>query len=118
MQAVAIVLVVMLLSLGLRTGLVVATLVPVTMIIAMWAMSIFDIQIDQMSLAALIIALGLLVDNAIVSFRVDHGAHGRRCGRHCCRAWSHQRAQGAVAHRVTDHIGGVLADPARGIGCG
>jgi multidrug efflux pump subunit AcrB len=66
MQAVAIVLVVMLLSLGLRTGLVVATLVPVTMIIAMWAMSIFDIQIDQMSLAALIISLGLLVDNAIV----------------------------------------------------
>ncbi len=65
-QAVAIVLVVMLLSLGLRTGLVVATLVPVTMIIAMWAMSIFDIQIDQMSLAALIISLGLLVDNAIV----------------------------------------------------
>ncbi len=66
MQAVAIVLVVMLLTLGLRTGLVVATLVPVTMIITMWAMSIFGIQLDQMSLAALIIALGLLVDNAIV----------------------------------------------------
>jgi len=66
MQAVAIVLVVMLITLGLRTGLVVATLVPVTMIIAMWAMSVFDIQLDQMSLAALIIALGLLVDNAIV----------------------------------------------------
>ena len=66
MQAVAIVLVVMLLTLGLRTGLVVATLVPVTMVITMWAMSIFEIQLDQMSLAALIIALGLLVDNAIV----------------------------------------------------
>lgn len=66
MQAVAIVLVVMLLTLGLRTGLVVATLVPVTMVITMWAMSIFGIQLDQMSLAALIIALGLLVDNAIV----------------------------------------------------
>ncbi len=66
MQAVVIVLAVMLLTLGLRTGLVVATLVPVTMIIAMWVMSILDIQIDQMSLAALIIALGLLVDNAIV----------------------------------------------------
>ena len=65
-QAVVIVLVVMLLTLGLRTGVVVATLVPATMIIAMWAMSIFDIQLDQMSLAALIIALGLLVDNAIV----------------------------------------------------
>ncbi|NOQ84157.1 MAG: MMPL family transporter [Myxococcales bacterium] len=66
LQAVAIVLVVMLLTLGLRTGLVVATLVPVTMIIAMWMMSLAGIQIDQMSLAALIISLGLLVDNAIV----------------------------------------------------
>jgi multidrug efflux pump len=66
LQAVAIVLIVMLLTLGLRTGLVVATLVPVTMIIAMWVMSLFEIQIDQMSLAALIISLGLLVDNAIV----------------------------------------------------
>ncbi len=66
LQAVAIVLVVMLLTLGLRTGLVVATLVPATMIIAMWGMSMLDIQLDQMSLAGLIIALGLLVDNAIV----------------------------------------------------
>jgi len=66
LQAVVIVLVVMLLTLGLRTGLVVATLVPTTMIITVWAMSIFEIQLDQMSLAALIIALGLLVDNAIV----------------------------------------------------
>jgi multidrug efflux pump subunit AcrB len=65
-QAVVIVLVVMLLTLGLRTGVVVATLVPTTMVITMWAMSIFEIQLDQMSLAALIIALGLLVDNAIV----------------------------------------------------
>ncbi|TNF62300.1 MAG: efflux RND transporter permease subunit [Deltaproteobacteria bacterium] len=65
-QAVVIVLVVMLLTLGLRTGLVVATLVPTTMIITVAAMNIFDIQLDQMSLAALIIALGLLVDNAIV----------------------------------------------------
>jgi multidrug efflux pump subunit AcrB len=65
-QAVVIVLVVMLLTLGLRTGLVVATLVPTTMIITVAAMSVFDIQLDQMSLAGLIIALGLLVDNAIV----------------------------------------------------
>jgi multidrug efflux pump subunit AcrB len=65
-QAVVIVLLIMLLSLGLRTGLVVATLVPATMIIAMWVMSLFGIQLDQMSLAGLIIALGLLVDNAIV----------------------------------------------------
>jgi multidrug efflux pump len=65
-QAVAIVLVVMLLFLGVRTGLVVASLVPMAMILALLVMSFFDIGLDQMSLAALIIALGLLVDNAIV----------------------------------------------------
>ncbi|MEZ5066010.1 MAG: efflux RND transporter permease subunit [bacterium] len=66
LQAVAIVLVVMLFSLGLRTGLVVASLIPAAIISSLFVMSLLDIGIDQMSLAALIIALGLLVDNAIV----------------------------------------------------
>lgn len=66
LQAVAIVLAVMLLFLGFRTGLVVASLVPMAMIMSLLAMSFFEIGLDQMSLAALIIALGMLVDNAIV----------------------------------------------------
>ena len=65
-QAVAIVLAVMLLFLGPRTGLVVASLVPMAMIASLLVMAFFDIGLDQMSLAALIIALGMLVDNAIV----------------------------------------------------
>ncbi len=65
-QAVVIVALVMLAFLGLRTGLVVASLIPSTMIAAILLMSVFDIGIDQMSLASLIIALGMLVDNAIV----------------------------------------------------
>ncbi len=65
-QAVGIVLLVMLVMLGLRTGLVVASLIPTTMIISFFVMSILDVGLDQMSLAALIIALGMLVDNAIV----------------------------------------------------
>ena len=66
LQAVAIVALVMLVFLGLRTGLVVASLIPCTMITSFLVMSVFDIGIDQMSLASLIIALGMLVDNAIV----------------------------------------------------
>ena len=66
LQAVVIVALVMLAFLGLRTGLVVASLIPSTMIAAFLVMSVFDIGIDQMSLASLIIALGMLVDNAIV----------------------------------------------------
>jgi multidrug efflux pump subunit AcrB len=65
-QAVAIVVVVMLLALGVRTGLVVASLIPMAMIMSLFVMSLLEIGIDQMSLAALIIALGMLVDNAIV----------------------------------------------------
>ncbi len=65
-QSVMIVVVVMLIFLGLRTGLVVATLIPFTMMISFYFMQVFSITINQISLAALIISLGLLVDNAIV----------------------------------------------------
>ena len=66
LQAVAIVMVVMLVSLGLRTGLVVSSLIPMTILSSLLVMGLFGIGLDQMSLAALIISLGLLVDNAIV----------------------------------------------------
>ncbi|MEO0438604.1 MAG: efflux RND transporter permease subunit [Pseudomonadota bacterium] len=65
-QAVVIVVVVMVVSLGLRTGFVVASLIPIVMVSTFFTMSMFNVGIDQISLAALIIALGLLVDNAIV----------------------------------------------------
>lgn len=65
-QAIAIVVAVMILFLGVRTGLVVATLIPATIITSFYLMQIFGITINQISLAALIIALGLLVDNSIV----------------------------------------------------
>ncbi len=65
-QSVGIVTVVMLLFLGLRTGLVVATLIPMAMLTTLMMMTFFGIGLDQMSIASLIIALGMLVDNAIV----------------------------------------------------
>jgi multidrug efflux pump len=66
LEAVGIVMLVMLVMLGLRTGLVVASLIPTTMILSFLVMSFLGIGLDQMSLASLIIALGMLVDNAIV----------------------------------------------------
>ena len=65
-QAIIIVILVMIGFLGVRTGLVVGSLIPATVIASLFAMQIFDITINQISLTALIIALGLLVDNAIV----------------------------------------------------
>ena len=66
LQAIGIVLAAMLLMLGLRTGLVVASLIPSAMLMSLAVMQQMDIGLNQMSLAALIIALGMLVDNAIV----------------------------------------------------
>lgn len=65
-QSVVIVLLVMLLFLGIRTGLVVASLIPAAIICTLLLMGVFDVGLNQVSLAALIMALGMLVDNAIV----------------------------------------------------
>ena len=65
-QAVLVVTLIMLITLGLRTGLIVSSLIPVTMLTSFLVMNAFGIGLDQMSLASLIIALGMLVDNAIV----------------------------------------------------
>ena len=65
-QSILVVALVMVITLGLRTGLVVSSLVPATIIISIMIMRLFDIWLDQVSLASLIIALGMLVDNAIV----------------------------------------------------
>lgn len=65
-QAIAIVLFTMLLFLGLRTGLVVASLIPSAIVMTIMIMTILGVGLNQVSLASLIIALGMLVDNAIV----------------------------------------------------
>ncbi len=66
LQAIAIVLAVMLFFLGLRTGLVIASLIPIVTITTIMVMGLIDVGLNQISLAALIMALGMMVDNAIV----------------------------------------------------
>ena len=66
LQAVAVVFLVMLVMLGLRTGLVVASLIPMTMLVTLFIMGLVGQGLNQVTLAALIMALGMLVDNAIV----------------------------------------------------
>jgi multidrug efflux pump subunit AcrB len=66
-EAVIIVLVVSFLSLGWRTGLVVALSIPLVLAITFFGMRIFGIDLQRISLGALIIALGLLVDDAIIA---------------------------------------------------
>lgn len=66
LQSICIVTLVMMLFLGLRTGIVVASLIPMAMLSTLMLMQILEIGMDQVSLSSLIIALGMLVDNAIV----------------------------------------------------
>ncbi len=66
-EAVLIVLAVSFISLGFRTGVVVALSVPLVLAVTFLGMLVFGIDLQRISLGALIIALGLLVDDAIIS---------------------------------------------------
>jgi len=66
LQTLAIVLVVVVLFLGLRTGLIVGAIVPFVMLTTLSIMQFTEMKLERMSLATLIISLGLLVDNGIV----------------------------------------------------
>ncbi|OYY92804.1 MAG: multidrug transporter AcrB [Hydrogenophilales bacterium 28-61-23] len=67
LEAIAIVLAVSFLFLGLRTGLVVALSIPVVLAVTFLLMKPAGVDLQRISLGALIIALGLLVDDAIIA---------------------------------------------------
>lgn len=66
LQTLIIVSVVVVGFLGLRTGLVVGSIVPIVILISIAVMAVAGIPLQRMSLVTLIISLGLLVDNGIV----------------------------------------------------
>jgi len=66
-EAIAIVLVVSLLTLGLRTGMVVVISIPLVLAATAFLMWMFGIGLHKVSLGTLILALGLLVDDAIIA---------------------------------------------------
>jgi len=66
LQTMVVVLVVVMLFLGWRTGLIVGAMVPLTVLLTLVGMSIGGIALHRVSIAAIIVALGLLVDNGIV----------------------------------------------------
>ncbi|MGD8448816.1 MAG: efflux RND transporter permease subunit, partial [Desulfobacterales bacterium] len=65
-QSVGIVLVVVMIMLGFRTGLIVGSFIPLVMLFGVVMMSVFNVEMQRISLATMIIALGMFVDNAIV----------------------------------------------------
>lgn len=67
LEAVAIVLLVSFLTLGVRAGMVVAVTIPLVVAATFFLMRLFDIDLHRISTGALIIALGLLVDDAMIA---------------------------------------------------
>ncbi|MEM7444969.1 MAG: efflux RND transporter permease subunit, partial [Pseudomonadota bacterium] len=81
-ETVGIVLFVVLVFLGIRAGLIVGSLVPISMLAGVILMSLMGVEFQRMSITAVIIALGLLVDNGIViaedmRVRIERGATHR-----------------------------------------
>ena len=90
-EAVVIVLLVCFFSLGLRTGLVVAVSIPLVLAMTFALMHWFGIGLHKVSLGALVLALGLLVDDAIIAvemmaIRMEQGDDRLTAASY---AWSH-----------------------------
>jgi len=68
--AVAVVMLVSFLTLGFRAGIIVALAIPVTLALTFFVMYLTDKNLDRVTLGALILALGLLVDDAIISIEM------------------------------------------------
>ncbi len=79
--ALVIVIIVLLFFMGLRTGLIIGSILLITVSGTVWFMNFYGIDLQRISLGALIIALGMLVDNAIVVaegmlVRIKRGENG------------------------------------------
>ncbi|MEJ2113653.1 MAG: efflux RND transporter permease subunit [Flavobacteriaceae bacterium] len=88
-QSITIVLVVMLLFLGLRTGSIIASLIPMVTIMTLMLMGTINMGLNQVTLAALIMALGMMVDNAIVvaetiMVKMENGISGKDAAVQAC----------------------------------
>ena len=101
--ALLVVMVVSLVSLGWRVGIVVAAAVPLTLSATLVAMRFAGINLDRISLGALILALGLLVDDAIIAIetmvvKMEEGWDRIRAAGY---AWSHTAAPMLAGTLVT-----------------
>ena len=66
-EAVVIVMIVSFISVGMRAGLVIAVTIPLVLAITFVGMELYGISLQRISLGALIVALGLLVDDAMIA---------------------------------------------------
>ena len=89
MQSIGIVFAVMLVFLGFRTGSVIASLIPIVTIMTLMLMGLISMGLNQVTLAALIMALGMMVDNAIVvaetvMVKMENGMDAKKAAIEAC----------------------------------
>ena len=101
--ALLVVMIVSLLSLGWRVGIVVAAAVPITLSATLVVMLATGKDLDRITLGALILSLGLLVDDAIISIetmvvKMEEGWDRVKAGAY---AWSHTAAPMLAGTLVT-----------------
>ncbi len=97
----SIILVVLLLTLGFRSAIIVALSLPLTSLLTLTMMKFTGLPINQMSVTGLIVALGIMVDNAIVM--VDTIQHYRQQG-----VQKLQSAMNAIRHLWVPLLGSTL----------
>jgi len=100
-EAVLIVLIVSFLSLGMRSGIIVALCIPLVIAAVFTVMNIMGIDLHKISLGALIIALGLLVDDAIItiemmSVKIEQGWSRFNAACYAYTATAYPRLTGAL----------------------
>lgn len=88
-QSISIVLIVMLVFLGIRTGGIIASLIPMVTIMTLMIMGAIGMGLNQVTLAALIMALGMMVDNAIVvaetiMVKMENGIKAKKAAIEAC----------------------------------
>jgi multidrug efflux pump subunit AcrB len=103
MEALIIVMVVSLLALGWRVGVIVAGAVPLTLAIVLVIMWATDRALDRITLGSLVLALGLLVDDAIIAIemmvvKMEEGYDRIKASAY---AWSHTAAPMLAGTLVT-----------------
>ncbi len=89
-EAVVIVLAVSFVSLGMRAGLVVTVTIPLVLAITFVIMQVWGITLQRISLGALIIALGLLVDDAMIAIEtmISRLEKGESLSKAASHAWT------------------------------
>ena len=103
LEALAIVMIVSLVALGWRVGIVVAGAVPLTLAIVLVIMWATDRVLDRITLGSLVLALGLLVDDAIIAIemmvvKMEEGFDRIKASAY---AWSHTAAPMLAGTLVT-----------------